>query len=404
MSNDILSYSSACTFGFLFSFIPTIMIILVILLRFLHASPDTIINLISETEIFSSTVNISDMVSNILAVKKIGSFEIVLGLGIMWMARRFFSSVMAGMNAIYKSAVKSKPVVNQIIIFAGEAVMVIASSVIIFLLMSFRTIKRTQFLTEILSDRLVKIATSRLINTLPIIILFVVVLALYKEMSTGRPTWKASSIAASFCTVTFWLFQRLMSIFGSMYKYNIVYGVLSNVVILLLDVSFFFLFFFFFAQYLFVYQYFDELLLGELYVLPDRDETSLFPSIKRLLFIRPDYLLHETVNVIHLKKGEYVYRTNEEDDGTYYIAHGAVQILRHNNISFAERGDFFGEQACILNETRKEDVTAYTDVELVRIDSKTFLSLLDKNPEAGRKALSQISSYYAKVFNLREPV
>ena len=40
--NDMWSYASACAFGFLFSFVPVVMLVLVIVIRLFHASPDTI--------------------------------------------------------------------------------------------------------------------------------------------------------------------------------------------------------------------------------------------------------------------------------------------------------------------------------------------------------------------------
>lgn len=395
LSNNLLSYSSACTFGFLFSFIPTLMIIVVILIRFLHASPDTVINFINDLNIFAETFDLTSVVEKILSIKKITNFEIIMGLGIIWMARRFFSSIMAGMNSIYTRATPSKPVLNQILILAVEAIFIVVSSVLILTFTSFNSISNTAFITRNLPFLFTK-GITRSMQILPYVFIFIVILFFYKEMSIGKVSWKNSAISAAGSTFTFWVFQQLLDLFINVNKYNIVYGVLSKVVVLLMEICFFFWIFFFFAQFLFVLTYFDELLLGELYVLPNRNDTGILDSIKRLLFIRPDYMLNVPLKTLKLKKGDFVYKKDSSEDYCYYIAKGTVQLVGTNYVGILERGDFFGEEACIVGEPHNLDAIAYTDCEIIRIEGKDFRSLLEKNPLASKKALSKVSSYFSK--------
>lgn len=404
LTNNLFSYASACAFGFLFSFIPIVMMILVILIRFLHASPETVTAMLSQSRIFSDAFDLNYLINSVLSIKKITNFEIVLGLAIIWMARRFFSSVLTGLQSIFKQASPSRPVFSQILIFAGEAVLVIAAASIMFIVISFKTVRRSTLFSSLVLKfpGLLGNFASFWVTILPLIGIFFMVLICYKSESGTKPSWFICIIAAFACTFSFWVFQRLMGLFINVNRYNLIYGVLSNVIVILLEVYFFFMMFLFFAQFIFVFQFFDELLLGELYVLPDRDDTHILSSIKRMLFIRPDYLLHKDVNVIHRKKGDFIYHQDDVDSDTYYIARGTVQIVRKNNISFLERGKFFGEEACVLSESRNEDAKAYTDVEIVRISGETFLSLLEKNPDASRKALSQISTYFAKVYGRKD--
>ncbi|MFA6937019.1 MAG: YhjD/YihY/BrkB family envelope integrity protein [Treponema sp.] len=403
-ANNLVSSASACAFGFLFSFIPTIMMILVVLIRVLHASPETVTSFLNSLQIFSSTFDLNHLVTSITSVTKITNFEIVLAFAIIWMARRFFSSVMNSLNSIFKTVSKPRPVFSQILIFAGEAVIVVAMASIIFVMISFKALHKTMFFETMLLrfPKLLGSFSSLIVSTVPIILIWLITMLFYKEGSGSKPTWALCAITSGGCAFCFWVFQRLMGLFINVNRYNLLYGVLSNVIVLLIEVYFFFMLFLFFAQYIFVFQFFDILLLGELYVLPDRDDTSVMSTVKRLLFIRPDYLMNKDVNVIHRKKGEYIYRSEDTDTCAYYISRGTVEIIRKNNLTFIDRGKFFGEESCILNDSRNEDAKVHTDVELVKISGDTFLALLEKNPEASRKALSQISSYYAKVYGLRD--
>lgn len=401
LGNNLFSYSSACTFGFLFSFIPTLMIIVVILIRFLHASPDTVINFINDLNIFAETFDLTSVVEKILSIKKITNFEIIMGLGIIWMARRFFSSIMAGMNSIYTRATPSKPVFNQILILAVEAIFIVVSSVLILTFTSFNSISNTAFITKNLPFLFTK-GITRSMQILPYVFIFIVILFFYKEMSIGKVSWKNSAISAAGSTFTFWAFQQLLDLFINVNKYNIVYGVLSKVVVLLMEICFFFWIFFFFAQFLFVLTYFDELLLGELYVLPNRNDTGILASIKRILFIRPDYMLNVPLKTLKLNKDDFIYKKDSSEDYCYYIAKGTVQLSGKNYVAILERGDFFGEEACIIGEPHNLDAIAYTDCEIIRIAGKDFRSLLQKNPLASKKALSKVSSYFSKIYKQKQ--
>ena len=69
----------------------------------------------------------------------------------------------------------------------------------------------------------------------------------------------------------------------------------------------------FFAQYIYVSQFFETLLLGELYLLPKKEDPAFFARIKRFLFIKPSKLINKIENVIHIKKDENIYLSQVQD-------------------------------------------------------------------------------------------
>ncbi len=402
-SNDLFAYASACTFGFLFSFIPVSMLILVILIRVLHASPDMIEQLFGGNEQIMRFLNIDSVARTISQIKTITNFEIVLGIAIIFMARRFFSSIINSINRIFHTQIPVRPIITQLIIFAGEAILVSLTSIVIFLFTTARAITRYHFFSEIIPipPVLLSTMTDFMLNTLPYLIVFIIVLICYKGASRSRPPTGICLVSSVLCVASFIAVQKVMGHFINMNNYNIVYGVLSNTIVLLLEAFFFFTIFLFFAEMVFVRQYFDTLLMGELYLLPDRDDTSRIATIKRLLFIRPDSLLKDGKSVLKVPKGGKIYSRGEKGQFTYYIASGSVLITRTNNLSYMDSGSFFGEEACLLDEIRNEDASAYTDVKLIRIPEEDFFTLLEKNPSVNNKALSQISKYFAKFYGLR---
>lgn len=395
--NDMWSYASACAFGFLFSFIPVVMLVLVILIRLFHASPDTIESFFGSTGIITTFLNLDSVTNTITEIHSITNFEIIMVITIIWMARRFFSSIIGSINRIFHTQVPLRPLASQIVIMAAEAGMVIVSSLIIILNVAFKTLTKLEIFQK-LSDmfpRLLSTFTERTVIYLPYIIIFVVVFFCYKATSRSNPpTWTCFWCAAG-CTATFIVFQKFVGIFLNINRYNMVYGVLSNIIVLLLEVFFFFVIFLSFAEFVFVSQYFDTLLLSEIYRLPDRDDTGLISTFRRLLFIRPDYLLKSEENVIHMTKGQRIYNFGDEGKFMYYIVSGTVEIIRRNNISFVDSGSFFGEEAVLMDGIRKEEALAYTDLKMVKINEKKFYSILQKNPKVASKAMAKISRYFA---------
>lgn len=398
--NGLISYASSCAFGFLFSFIPVVFLIFAIVVRILHTSPEAVTELLAKTGIFDKAFNIESMVDSLLNVSKITSVEIVMIITIFFMARRFFASSMASLRTIFKEKVEVQPLLQQGIILIGEAIFIISAAFLIIFISVLRTVRAQPVFADLLTK--FPIITSNLstiiVNGVPVVFIFAVVFFFYKQGSRSKPPLLPTLFSAGLCTLVFWSFQKLMRYFININNYNFVYGALSTIIVLLLEVWFFFLFFLYFAEFLFVYQYFDTLLLSELYVLPERDDTRLIPTMKRILFITPTSLISKKGSTVSFKKDEFIYLQGDKEDYVYYIIKGSVLIMQPNNVEYEDTGDFFGEQACLLNSSRKEEAKAVTDVQLLRIDKETFYELIDKNLKVSQKALSKISSYFSKIY------
>ena len=400
--NDMWSYASACAFGFLFSFVPVVMLVLVILIRIFHASTDSIESLFGSADIISNFLNLDSVADTISQIHSITNFEVILTITIIWMARRFFSSIIGSINRIFHTQVPLRPMLSQVVIMAAEAGMVIISSLIIILNVAFKTLTKLEIFQKLseIFPILMSTFTERTVIYLPYVIIFVVVFICYKASSRSNPpTWTCLWCAAG-CTAGFFVMQKFMGIFLNVNRYNMIYGVLSNIIVLLLEVFFFFVIFLSFAEFVFVSQYFDTLLLSEIYRLPDRDETGLISTLRRLLFIRPDYLLKSDKNVMYMKKGDPIYSSGEDGKFMYYIVSGTVKLLKKNNIVFVDSGSFFGEEAILMDGIRKEDAIAHTDLKMIKINEGKFYSILQKNPKVASKAMAKISKYFAWSANI----
>lgn len=402
MKNQLLSYASACSFDFIFSIVPILIMIVLVAVRVLHASPELLEQLYALVPELKKYFNPIKVVTTFQNMRSFTPLELFLIIFILWMARRFFASILASLRNIFHDQQKHPPFINQILAFVFELIVVSIVISVVFLFMSIKTIIALPFFQQFpeLSFIYDGFLSGKVLAYIPNLLIFLLITIIYKIAAGTRPPFSLCILAGFLCTMSFWVFRLVLHLFLNVNRYNLIYGVLGNAIILLMDIFFFFAFFLFFAQYIFVCQFFDELLLGELYLLPKKDDSISFSSaLRRTLFIRPDFLIARDTQVIYLSAGETIYKEGERDNFAYYIIKGSIKITRNSNDeTLCHRGDFFGELNCILSKPRSSTAKAVIDCQIIRIKGKTFRFLVKQNPAVAQKVLSQISSYFAKFY------
>ena len=397
MQNRLLSYAGACSFSFLFSVIPVFMLIVVVLVGILHASPEMIKSLVSMVPDLSGFLFTDDAVKAFESMRTSVGFAVLIAAFIFWMARRFFASVFDSFQNVFHTQARRRVLISQMFTLALEAAIVVVVAVLCFAYFSFRAVvdspQITGFLRRIpqLDSFFSAVVLQSAIGHFPNILIFIVLAVIYKTVPGTRPQKRVCLLASFLCTFSFFVFRSVMHLFLNVSNYNLIYGVLGQVIISLMDIYFFFVFFLFFAQYIFVYQFFDQLLLGELYLLPRREDAGFLGAAKLLLFIRADFLLAEDAKVLSLARGETVYAPGEDSDGAYYIAEGSVAEIRGEEVQTLSRGDFFGEIGCVIRKRRNSLATASSDSRIVKIPPSDFSLMVKKNPQAMNRLLAKIS-------------
>jgi membrane protein len=375
------------------------MMVLAVLVRILHASPSFIYAILSFADRYENMFDARSFINTLLAYKTFGWVDMLLVFFIIWMARKFFATIMQGINRIFHYKAPSRPLFNQFIIFAGELILVVLSVIIIFSLFTVRQIF-TQPALGILRDQIPHLLGQTpkiIINIFAYSLIFIFVTISYRFAAGTKPPTKLCVVCSAGCTVTFFIISKLINFFLNIENYNLIYGVLSNVMILLFEVYIFFTLFFTCAQIIYVLQFFDPLILGELYLLPERDDTAILSVIKRVLFINPATFMNKN-DVVAVKAGDIIFSKDDTTEDCYYVLNGTVVLSRNDNLTYYDKGSFFGEQACILSKPRAGEAKAQTDCELIRVQAAAFLSLLENDARAAEKALSQVSDYVAKVY------
>ena len=416
VKNNLVTYAGNSSLAFLFSFMPILMMIIVVLVKIFHTSPDLIFSLVDIQSIFAEPVKIKNLVDNLLNAENSGLITIITILFILWMAQRLFFSIVSGVRNIFHASTV-KPIKKQrgkllerLIIILGEIVLVVVVALLLTVSKSLKSlIENEAILTKILVPyfpQVIKVFLSKLfsilVNLFPFLFMFFLQAILLRLASGTKPKWKYCFLSSLNCTVLFWIVTVFFKLFLNITRYNLVYGVLSNLVITLLEIYIFFILFFLSAQLIFVKQFFKELLLSELYLLPSDDLNDIKSKIKRKLFIRPDKLISNENMHISLSAGEKIYSENDISDGLYYVAKGEILLSKENYEQTVLRGNFFGDYDCILEQNRVMTATATTDSMIIFISKEEFTRLLESNPEVSQKMLESLPSYILKIYGRKQ--
>ena len=396
--NAMWESASACAFGFIFSFIPVTLIIFTVLVGILRIYPNIYNFIISFTEQFDSVVNITPVLDKLIEIRSVSSFNIFLGVWVIWMARKLFNSIIIAMNKVFRSVSPRKSWFNQILTFIIEFSVTLLIAVIIIAAFVFSQILSLPFFQTILEyfPLLQKQSSANLGTFVIYLILFISTVIAYRIIPGTKPLLRRCIFYAALSTISFFIVSYFLNTFMNVTNYNAVYGTISSLVVLMMKVYMFFIIFLFCAQMIYVSQFFDTLLRSEIYLLPPYSSKSLGDYLRRFLFINPSEI-QTPQNTVHLEIGQTLYHKDEKVTKVYYLKSGAVSEASDHGFTLRTQGSFFGDVQCLLNENYNSTVQALSDCELISFSSEEFRQIVEKSHHAARKAISKISEYTSTV-------
>jgi membrane protein len=172
-----------------------------------------------------------------------------------------------------------------------------------------------------------------------------------------------------------------------------IYGVLSNVIVLLIEVSIFFYLFFFFAQNVYVNQFFDLLVISELFRLPPKDNKSKLSILHRKLFLNPLPLKAKGLNTPVFKEGDIIYNTGDKSKCIYFVLAGKVMCEKEGfSPIYFEAGESFGEREFVLAKNRTTSAACSENSILLEIPDGILNKLIKTSPDVTKKIMMSLSN------------
>ena len=403
--NNLGMCASACTLGFIFSFIPLIMLILTTFIGILHASPAILEGFSALVANITPVFDINGYINGLKHGFVINWVNFLLAVFVIWMARKMFLSIIQSLSKIFNTVAPARPVINQLLTFAGEVFIVVIVAASFFAAFLTRQIFKLPVFERIssLSPILFSHLSNFLVNLVLYIIIFSMTVAAYKIGSGTKPRTRLCIVSALLCTVSFYIAITIISVFMNRANYNTIYGVLGNIIILLFEVYIFFNLFMVFAQMIFTVQFFHSNLLSELYLLPEKNPKNLDDILRRAIFITPSALMTQK-NMEIFNPGQEIFKNGETVDSVYYLVSGTIQEERNDSVKTRSAGSFFGDLDFMIDANHRSAATAISECKVIKIPGDDFSELLDKNPKAAVKAMSKLSRYTAKFYGRNETI
>lgn len=392
LRNSLFEGAASCSFGFVFSFIPIIMMALSIASSILAKYPAIMNYLLDLCDNFSEIYDIRPLIRNFSQKQNVSIFDIILWVWVIWIARKLFLSIARNISSIFHSETPQKGYVIQAMTFIGEVALILGLVAIVitsFLLNRFFTLPGFTFLGEQF-PLLFGHFMSRLSTIIFYSVIFLFTFLVYRFESRTAPRYTLCLWNAALFTATFYVISFFINKFTNFSNYTLIYGAISSVIILMMKVYMFFMCFLLYAQNVYVTQNFDSLLFCEMYMLPSINSQKGINKLKCLIFTNPSDLQDEE-NTMYCKEGDIIYSQGDESEFVYFIKKGKViEELENEEEKTFDEGVFFGEKSAVLKRPRKGTTSAACDCEIIKIDADTFRSLLIKNPRASAFAMRKL--------------
>jgi membrane protein len=225
---------------------------------------------------------------------------------------------------------------------------------------------------------------------LPYLITVVFFTMVYKIIPPVKIGWRSALIGSAIFAAMMEMAKHLFGWYVSNYtSYNIIFGSLQTVVILVIWVFYVALMLLFCAEIISSFQRRDMILLEHAVLRRGKDhavmDERLFRRFGRMF-----------------RKEETIFREGSPGREMYYILNGRVRLEKRAGqikkvLVEMKPGDYFGEMATLIEAPRTASAIAGEDCRLAVIDSDTFRRLLR---ESGDMSLFMLQEFSRRIKNI----
>ena len=404
LKNELFNHAGAAAFYFLLSVTPVFLLLIIAFDRYLTSYPDFSVTF------FTFLKSINENLDKDLFVK-IGLLNVdttaigIFGLlNLLWAGRSILTSIQRGMGIIFPAEKSRPPHIMNTLSFIILSFLLLLAVLATFISMGLNFVQALladSQIVQVLFQTFLYIAR----RLLPFIVIFIVIFMIYRFIPSEKPQTGSSFFGALFCAMSIILIHVIISKFFSFSKYNVIYGFFGSVILIVLWVHLSFVLFFFFAEFTFVSERIDILLLERFYFFKFmHDEKG--DKIQKFLFGHPARIFDKFSR--RYKPEEILFMQGDQNKDIYFIYKGSVAIYRHSNdneqkVATLEDGAIFGEMAYLLNENRTATAVAQTESIILVVVPEIFEELLQTNYLFSRKLIQVLSDRIRKTQHWKKP-
>lgn len=402
--NELLNHAGASAFFFLLSVAPIFLFLLFLFDHFLSSHP-----YVSES-FFALLKNVSERLDKDFLIK-IGLLNVkattvgILGLlNLLWAGRLVLLSIQRGLGITFPAEKTRTPIMANILSFFTLSILLLISFLLAFVGIGLN------FLRHLLADiQIFQVLFQSLLplvrRLVPFLVTFLVIFLAYRFVPAKKPTLISSLKGALWCALAIVLLQTLFSRFYGVARFNITYGLLASLILMVLWVHFSFVLFFFFAEYIYVSDKRDFLVLERMYFFRSKRDVK-GKRIEKFLFGHPRLIFEKYAR--RYKPGEILFREGDRSRGIYFIYSGSIGIYRtidgiERKLGSIEEGEVFGEMAYLLKESRTATARSETESVLLAMTPDIFEEFLHSSNTFSRDVIQLLTNRLRKTHLPEKP-
>ncbi|WP_022850971.1 YhjD/YihY/BrkB family envelope integrity protein [Limisalsivibrio acetivorans] len=385
--NELTNHAGAVAYYFLLSIIPIILVMLTIFDTVLKSYPGFSRVFFEFLTSISAFLNEDFLHEMGIGSKIKGAFSVFGVLNLLWMSRLILNSFQRAFDVIFPSS-KSRNffMTNIISIFIIPGLFIVITA---FVLLRFAAIHIENFFMSIgfsagLSGFL------RLVGLLiPASAAFAFAFFTYRFLPVKKPSNNAALQGAGLFIVLVMVLKLFYTLFTQTADLSMIYGFIGTVILLLLWVYFACQLFFICAEFTYVSDSLDLLVINKIL---DIDMSGGRKRLESFLFGRLG-AVYERYADYH-REGEVLFHQGDESKTIYYVYTGSVEIRRAgtpDSISSVRKGEIFGEMAYLIDCPRTATAVAAENSVIFSLDPDLFDELLRINHALSYRIINILS-------------
>ncbi len=396
--HELANHAAAGAYAFLLAATPALLIVAALakpIISLFHGAGATWSGLIAR--IFGSFAS-PERLERIYSPQIGPLAAIVATLSLIWAARLFILTVQRGLRVVWGVSPLEKPLRDNLLTFALEF------AALLFVILVLGAGEAFRFFLDYLAPSAGSPVTflSRLVTrAVPGFILFAYAFFTYRFIPPKGPGNRIAALAALAALLVYGLFAVFLSWAIDRTHYDLIYGVLGGLVVVLIKVWLFFMVYFHAAEFAFILEGYDSLLFAR-FLRSSRDPKSRKRGGPGL-FGRPERLIARYGR--RLEEGEVIFSKGDEGKEAFFLLEGEVGVWLDegkglSKVSVIGAGELFGEIAPLIGEARTATLVASRPCEVVVLPPEIFDRLLATDARLSRRVIDLLSRRL-KANNLR---
>ena len=385
--HELANHSAAGAYAFLLSATPALLIVAALAGPFLslfHGGSDVWAGFVAKA---FGNLTTPERLNRIFSPEVGALAGAIASVSLVWAARLFILTVQRGLRVVWGVSPLEKPLRDNILTFALE----FAALFIVILLLAAG--EAFSFFIDYLApgiDSPDRLFSAILTRGAPTLILFLYSFFTYRYIPPQGPRPRIAALAALTSVLVYAFFATFLSWAIDRTHYDLVYGVLGGLVVLLLKVWLFFTVYFYCAELAFILERYDSLLFAR-FIRAARKEGN---TARRGLFGRPERLLARYGR--RLPSGEVIFHKGDGGEDAFFLLEGEIDVWLDegdgiSRVSTIHAGELFGEIAHLIGEPRTATLVTATECEVVTLPPEIFDRLLATDALVSRRVIDLLS-------------